>query len=61
MYALLVFFILITALIHVFLVKIAEKDPKRFVGYFMGITAVKLFGYLIIITLYALLKRDAAL
>jgi hypothetical protein len=61
MYALLVFFVSITALIHVFLVKTAEKDPKRFVGYYMGITAIKLFGYLIIITLYALLKREAAL
>jgi hypothetical protein len=48
-------------IIHVFLVKVAEKDPKRFVGYYMGITAIKLFGYLTIITLYALLKREAAL
>lgn len=61
MYSLLIFFVLITMIIHVFLVKIAEKDPKRFVGYYMGITAIKLFGYLTIITLYALLKREAAL
>jgi hypothetical protein len=27
----------------------------------MGITAIKLFGYLIIITVYALLKKEAAL
>jgi hypothetical protein len=61
MYALWIFFVLITMIIHVFLVKVAEKDPKRFVGYYMGITAIKLFGYLTIITLYALLKREAAL
>jgi hypothetical protein len=42
-------------------VRVADKDPKRFVGYYMGITAMKLFGYLIIITLYALLNRQAAL
>jgi hypothetical protein len=55
------FFVISTFLIHVILVKVAEKDPKRFVGYYMGITAIKLFGYLIIITIYALLKREAAL
>lgn len=55
------FFILSTALIHYVLVKVNQKDPKRFVGYFMGITAIKLFGYLIIITIYALLKKEAAL
>jgi hypothetical protein len=55
------FFIFSTALIHYILVKVDQKDPKRFVGYFMGITAMKLFGYLIIITIYALLKKEAAL
>ena len=55
------FFVLSTAFIHYVLVKVADKDPKRFVGYFMGITAIKLFGYLIIITIYALLKKEAAL
>jgi hypothetical protein len=55
------FFILTTALIHYVLVKVDAKDPKRFVGAFMGITAIKLFGYLIIITVYGLLKKEAAL
>ncbi|MBA3970801.1 MAG: hypothetical protein H0X46_01405 [Bacteroidetes bacterium] len=55
------FFVLSTFLIHYILVKVSEKDPKRFVGYYMGITAMKLFGYLIIIVIYALLKREAAL
>jgi hypothetical protein len=55
------FFILTTALIHYVLVKVDEKDPKRFVGAFMGITAIKLFGYLIIITVYGFLKKEAAL
>ncbi|MDF2437745.1 MAG: hypothetical protein K0Q95_2121 [Bacteroidota bacterium] len=61
MFPLLVFFIVSTFLIHFILVRVADKDPKRFVGYYMGITAMKLFGYLIIITLYALLNRQAAL
>jgi hypothetical protein len=55
------FFVLTTFLIHYVLVKADHKDPKRFVGYFMGITAIKLFGYLIIITVYALLVGKAAL
>jgi hypothetical protein len=56
-----VFFVLSTFFIHYILVKVSAKDPKRFVGYYMGITAMKLFGYLIIIVIYALLKREAAL
>ena len=55
------FFVISTAFIHYILVKISDKNPKNFVGYFMGITAVKLFGYLIIITIYALIKKEAAL
>lgn len=61
MIPLLLFFILSTALIHYVLVKVDQKNPKLFVGYFMGITAIKLFGYLIVITVYALLKKEAAL
>ncbi|MCK6649404.1 MAG: hypothetical protein L6Q66_07100 [Bacteroidia bacterium] len=55
------FFILTTALIHLFLVSSSEKEPKKFVMNFMLITAVKLFGYLIIILVYALIKREAAM
>ncbi|MBN8695116.1 MAG: hypothetical protein J0L87_01190 [Bacteroidetes bacterium] len=55
------FFILTTALIHLFLVGSSEKEPKKFVVNFMLVTAVKLFGYLIIILVYALLKREAAM
>jgi len=61
MWPLWMFFVVTTALIHYVLVKVAQKDPKLFVGYFMGITAIKLFGYLIILTIYGLLKREAAL
>ena len=56
-----VFFIVTTTLIHLFLVKSTEKEPKKFVVNFMLVTAIKLFGYLIIILAYALIKREAAL
>ncbi|MBL7883752.1 MAG: hypothetical protein JNL69_06760 [Bacteroidia bacterium] len=55
------FFIATTTLIHLFLVKSTEKDPKKFVVNFMLVTAIKLFGYLILILIYALIKREAAL
>lgn len=55
------FFILSTAFIHVVLVKAAERNSKNFVMYFMAITGLKLFVYLIIIIAYALLKRETAL
>ncbi|MCX6295073.1 MAG: hypothetical protein NTX97_03230 [Bacteroidetes bacterium] len=54
------FFIFTTAIIHVVLIKAARKDPKKFITYFMGITGIKLFAYLIIILIYGLLNRDTA-
>lgn len=56
----LLFFILTTAFIHVLLVKVAEKDPRKFVTYFMGMTGIKLFSYLIIILAYGLSNRETA-
>lgn len=55
-----VFFVGSTALIHSILTKTARQDPKKFVNYFMGITALKLFAYLTIIMLFGLLNRDHA-
>ncbi len=55
------FFVGSTALIHFILTKAAEQDPKKFVNYFMGITALKLFTYLIIIMVFGLLNRDNAI
>ncbi len=54
------FFIFTTAFIHVVLIKTANNDPKKFVNYFMGITALKLFAYLVIILAYGLASRDTA-
>ena len=54
------FFVVSTLLIHLALSKAAKKDPKKFVYYFMGTTAIKLFAYLFIILIYGLLDRDHA-
>ena len=55
------FFIVATAFIHIMLTKASEESPKKFIMYFMTLTGVRLFGYLIIIMIYAVLKREAAL
>jgi bacteriorhodopsin len=59
-WVILLFFILTTAFIHVLLVKVSEKDPRKFVTYFMGMTGIKLFAYLIIILAYGLSNRETA-
>lgn len=55
------FFIVVTALIHIVLMKAADENPKKFIIWFMAITGVKLFTYLIIIMIYGLLKGSEAL
>lgn len=55
------FFMITTATIHVVLMNMAAQSPQKFVRAFMGLTAVKLFGYASIITVYALLRKQAAL
>lgn len=52
------FFILTTALIHFILEKSAKENSNKFVLYYMGITGIKLFSYLIIIIAYGLLDRE---
>ena len=54
------FFAVVTAAIHYILVKVARQDSKKFITYFLGITGIKLFSYLIIIIIYSLLNRNHA-
>ena len=53
------FFIITTTTLHLFLTRI--KNPKKFILYFMTISGLKMFVYLLIILVYALIKREAAL
>jgi hypothetical protein len=55
------FFIVVTTLIHYVLTSAAVKNPKKFIMAFMLTTGLKLFGFLILILTYALIKREAAL
>lgn len=55
------FFIIVTAFIHIVLVRSAEQSPRKFITNFMVLSATKLFVYLMVIVIYALLKGKAAL
>jgi len=57
----LIFFICVTVSIHFFLTKSTDQDPKKFVFRYMMISGLKLLGFLMIILIYALLKRQEAL
>jgi hypothetical protein len=52
------FFVLVTGLIHYQLMRSAQGDPQRFVRTFMTLTSLKLFTFLIILTIYAFLARQ---
>jgi len=54
------FFIFSTVVIHVLLTK-AQQSPQKFIRTFMGLTALKLFAYLLILVVYALLRKQSAM
>lgn len=60
-WVLLLFFIAVTAITHIILLRAAEKSPQKFVMLFMTITGIRLFGYLTVILVYAVIMREAAL
>ncbi len=55
------FFIAVTAFIHIILMKASDESPKKLIIWFMAITGIKMFAYLIIILIYGLLKGSEAL
>lgn len=55
------FFIIVTALIHIVLVRSSEQSPRKFITNFMALSGAKLFVYLMVIVIYALLKGKEAL
>ena len=54
------FFYLATNLIHTFLLKIAVKSGSKFTSQFMAINFGKMFFYLAVAVVYALLNREYA-
>jgi hypothetical protein len=56
----LLFFALSTLIVHYYMLRSAEAEPKKFVGKFMAVTALKLFAFLAFLITLLLLNRDHA-
>lgn len=57
---LVLFFYLVTNLVHAYLLKIAVKSGSRFTSQYMAVSFLKMFFYLIVAVVYALLNREYA-
>ena len=58
---LLIMFYVVTALVHYILLRITVLNPRKFVGYFMMATFVKLMSYMIVIVVYAFYVKEGIL
>ena len=54
------FFYLVTNLVHAYLLKIAVKSGSRFTSQYMAVSFLKMFFYLVVAVIYALLNREYA-
>lgn len=54
------FFFLVTNLVHAYLLKIAAKSGSRFTSQYMAVSFIKMFFYLTVAVVYALLNREYA-
>ena len=57
---LLLLFIIVTLLFHVGLQRSFEKGSKHFIRYYMGASGMKMFVFLVIIIIFALLNKKQA-
>jgi hypothetical protein len=58
---LLVLFFIVTAVVHYILLRITVLNPRKFVGYFMLATFLKLLNYLVVIFVYVLTVKEGIL
>lgn len=54
-------FFIVTAIVHFVLLRITELNPRKFVGYFMLATFVKLMNYIIVVFVYVFIVRAGIL
>lgn len=60
-YPFLTFFVAgVTLGVHIIMVRAVKQRPQKFVNLFMLANTAKLFGYLTIMVIFALLKKDLA-
>lgn len=58
--AVLVFFYLVTNLVHAYLLKIASKSSSRFTSHYMATSFIKMFFYLAVAIVFVVANRDSA-
>lgn len=58
--AMLVFFYLVTNLVHAYLLKIASKSSSRFTSHYMATSFIKMFFYLAVAIVFAVTNKDIA-
>jgi hypothetical protein len=58
---LIVLFYVVSAIVHFALLKISALNPRKFVGYFMLATFLKLMNYLIVIVVYVFYVKEGIL
>lgn len=61
LYYIVILLYLITAIVHYILLKTITFNPKKFVGYFMLATTVKLLAYLIVLVSFVLIMKEGVL
>lgn len=54
------FFYIVTNFVHAYLLKIAVKSDSRFTSQYMAVSFLKMFFYLMVAVVYALLNREYA-
>jgi hypothetical protein len=51
----------VTAVVHYVLLRITAMNPRKFVGYFMLATTLKLMNYLIVVFVYVFYVKEGML
>jgi len=54
------FFYLVTNLVHAYLLKIAGKSGSKFTSYYMAVSFLKMFFYVAIAIVYVILNKEDA-
>ena len=54
------FFYMVTNLVHAYLLKIAGKSSSRFTSQYMAVSFIKMFFYLAVAIVYVIFNRDSA-
>ena len=57
---LLLFYVAVTLIVHKIILKALGKKPSKFINYFMLTTFIKMFFFLFVMVIYALINREDA-